>query len=235
MANEITVGFYTGATLTYGAYQPDGTVRTAAGTSLTEVAGTGYYKASDANIVAGDIVVVKQGTVVVAYGEYRPTVTTDISSLATQASVDVIDGIVDTILADTNELQTNQGNWVTATGISLVIPAGYVGDCIAGETIYFLWRTNKTPSAAGTIRVYRDNDDAEVSIPTGITDTRNFDSQTNVHLCIINLASNTFYSKESDYSVVLSGATINGETVNAVIASFSIENRYAGKEFIRQG
>ena len=32
--------------------------------------------------------------------------------------MDVIDGIVDAILVDTNELQTNQGNWLTATGFS---------------------------------------------------------------------------------------------------------------------
>lgn len=32
--------------------------------------------------------------------------------------IDVIDGIVDSIVADTDELQTNQGNWLTATGFS---------------------------------------------------------------------------------------------------------------------
>lgn len=50
---------------------------------------------------------------------------TDVSALATQSSVDSIDGDiqnigsdVSTILADTNELQTNQNNWITATGFS---------------------------------------------------------------------------------------------------------------------
>lgn len=41
-----------------------------------------------------------------------------ISSRATQASVDTIDGIVDTILIDTADLQANQGNWLTATGFA---------------------------------------------------------------------------------------------------------------------
>jgi len=36
--------------------------------------------------------------------------------LATEAKQDVIDGIVDTILIDTAELQGNQGNWATITG-----------------------------------------------------------------------------------------------------------------------
>lgn len=96
MANEITLGYRTGATLTYGVYQPDGTVRTAAGTSLAEVAGTGYYKTTDANIVAGDIVIVKEGTVVVAYGEYQPTVT----AAGVSANLTTIEGKIDTI--DTN-------------------------------------------------------------------------------------------------------------------------------------
>lgn len=42
----------------------------------------------------------------------------DVSLLATQVSVDVIDGIVDNILIGTDELQTNQGNWTTATGFA---------------------------------------------------------------------------------------------------------------------
>ena len=42
----------------------------------------------------------------------------DVSALASQSSVDTIDGIVDSILVDTNDLQTNQGSWLTATGFS---------------------------------------------------------------------------------------------------------------------
>lgn len=42
---------------------------------------------------------------------------------ASQSSVNVIDGIVDNILLDTNELQTNQGNWLTATGFSTFDPS----------------------------------------------------------------------------------------------------------------
>jgi hypothetical protein len=47
-----------------------------------------------------------------------PTVVQIQTGLSTQASVDVIDGIVDAILIDTNELQTNQSDWATATGFS---------------------------------------------------------------------------------------------------------------------
>tara|TARA_R110002126_G_scaffold291482_1_gene453133 strand:- start:676 stop:1611 length:936 start_codon:yes stop_codon:yes gene_type:complete len=53
------------------------------------------------------------------------------SGLASQASVDVIDGIVDTILVDTNDLQTNQGAWATATGFATPtnITAGTITTC----------------------------------------------------------------------------------------------------------
>lgn len=44
---------------------------------------------------------------------------------ATQTSVDTVDGIVDTILADTNELQTNQGNWLTATSVTVSDKTGF--------------------------------------------------------------------------------------------------------------
>ena len=47
----------------------------------------------------------------------------DVSLLATQASVDVIDGIVDGILVDTNELQLNQGNWIAADVSALATEA----------------------------------------------------------------------------------------------------------------
>lgn len=53
----------------------------------------------------------------------------DVSALATSAALtthdgklDTVDTNVDTILLDTDELQTNQGDWLTATGFNTVIP-----------------------------------------------------------------------------------------------------------------
>ena len=45
MANEIKFGYLSGTDLTYTAYKPDGTVRTAS-TALPEVGTTGYYTAN---------------------------------------------------------------------------------------------------------------------------------------------------------------------------------------------
>jgi len=42
----------------------------------------------------------------------------DVSGLATSVALATVDGIVDTILLDTDELQTNQGAWATATGFA---------------------------------------------------------------------------------------------------------------------
>ena len=61
----------------------------------------------------------------------------DVSGIATSAALathdgklDTVDGIVDTILVDTNDLQTNQGNWITATGFAV---AGDAMTLTAGE------------------------------------------------------------------------------------------------------
>ena len=72
MANEINFAWKSGESLDYGVYQPAGTVRTAAGTSLPEISSTGYYTATDGNIQTGDIVVVTDGTNIVGHGEYNP-------------------------------------------------------------------------------------------------------------------------------------------------------------------
>lgn len=45
------------------------------------------------------------------------------ASYATASNLATVDTVVDAILVDTNELQTNQGNWLTATGFSTFNPA----------------------------------------------------------------------------------------------------------------
>lgn len=108
----------------------------------------------------------------------------------------------------------------------------YLGDYKEDATLYFCWSTNDKSGAAitratdGTIKVYKDDSDTEST--AGIMDTKDFDSLTGVHNCKIDLSADAFYAKGHDYSVVLVGAEIDGETVNAVLITFSIENRFAG-------
>ena len=108
----------------------------------------------------------------------------------------------------------------------------YMGDFKEDSTVYFCWDTNDknggsiTRTTNGSIRIYKD--DGTVENTEGITDTEDFDSLTGIHNCKIDLSSDAFYSKGHDYSVVLAGATIDGESVNAALAMFSIENRFGG-------
>ena len=114
----------------------------------------------------------------------------------------------------------------------------YSGDYKEDATVYFCWDTNGMDGASitratdGTISVYKD--DGITQSTSGITDTEDFDSVTGVHNCKIDLSADAFYAKGHDYSVVLVGAVIDGETVNAVLATFSIESRFAGSALFQK-
>lgn len=107
----------------------------------------------------------------------------------------------------------------------------YLGDFKKDSTLYFCWDTNDKNGASitratnGTIKAYKDDGPGEST--AGITDTEDFDSLTGVHNCKIVLT-DAFYAACHDYSIVLVGAVIDGKTVNAVLATFSMENRFAG-------
>lgn len=108
--------------------------------------------------------------------------------------------------------------------------AAHLGDFRTGKTVHFLWAScdangaSITRATNGTVSVYKDNGATQST--TGVTDTEDFDSLTGIHACTIDLsADGTFYSAGSNFIVVLSAATIDGQTVNAVLAHFSIENR----------
>ncbi len=105
----------------------------------------------------------------------------------------------------------------------------YLGNIVAGQTLNFLFSTNDgagaaaAPTTAGTIRVYKDGNSTETT--AGTTYTPSFDGVTGVNL--VSLAtSDAFYAAGHDYAIVLHGAVVDGETVNAVLATFSIANRY---------
>ena len=104
----------------------------------------------------------------------------------------------------------------------------YLGDFEEDSTLHMMWSTRATTGASitrtdnGTVSVYKDNGVAQST--AGITDTEDFDSLTGIHALTIVLT-NAFYAIGADYTIVLSGATIDGVTVNEVLGYFSIENR----------
>jgi hypothetical protein len=107
----------------------------------------------------------------------------------------------------------------------------YLGDYNEDDTLYFLWNSNDSDGASitrstdGTISVYKDNGTTQST--AGVTDAEDFDGLTGVHAVTIDLSADAFYATGADYAVVLSAATIDTQTVNAVLAHFSIENRAA--------
>lgn len=108
----------------------------------------------------------------------------------------------------------------------------YLGDIALSQILYFGWHSNAvaggsiTRATNGTISVYKD--DGLTQSTTGVTDTEDFDGLTGVHWVKIDTsADGTFYAAGHDFAVVLSAATIDGQTINAVLAHFSINNRSA--------
>ena len=101
--NEIKLGYYTGQTLTYAVYNPDGTQVTAPGTSLPEIGSTGYYTATNGDIAAGDICIVSDTNGVLFQGEYLPDVVSSAVSAeiaAVDAKIDIIDTGVDLLIVE---------------------------------------------------------------------------------------------------------------------------------------
>jgi len=116
----------------------------------------------------------------------------------------------------------------------------YLGDFVAGATVDYMWDTNAVDGSSidratnGTLSVYKANSTTQST--AGITDTEAFDSLTGVHHIRITTASDgTFYAAGNDFMIVLSGATIDGKSVNAVVAQFSIQNRYPTVANIQSG
>ncbi len=113
----------------------------------------------------------------------------------------------------------------------------YLGDFATGATVRFMWNTAGANGASitrgtnGSIRIYKDGSTTQRTSASGITDTEDFDSLTGLHHCAIDLSDNAdagFYAAGHDYMVVIQGAGIDGQTVNAIIAEFSVQNRYGG-------
>jgi len=115
---EIKFGWKTGETLTYGAYEPDGTVRTAPPTNLPEEGATGYYHVTDAALVAGDVVVVNDGTNNVGFGEYRPEVDTVLieGADATDTIIGTDGDTLETLSDQLDTLQSSQSQVINKYG-----------------------------------------------------------------------------------------------------------------------
>lgn len=106
--------------------------------------------------------------------------------------------------------------------------ATYLGDFTKYETVYHQWETTDAsgnsvnPTSNGTLIAYKNSNAAQST--TGISGFIGWDSFTGIHNLEVD-TSGAFFTTGDDYSIVLSGATIDSRTVSSVICRFSIENR----------
>jgi len=80
---------------------------------------------------------------------------------------------------------------------------------------------------AGVVKVYKGSA-TDTEINTGVTLTADFDTVTGLNNVLIDLSFAAFYAVGQDYSVVITTGTVGGvSVVGEVVATFSIENRFA--------
>ena len=115
----------------------------------------------------------------------------------------------------------------------------YLGDFVEDDTVYVMFNTfsSDDPSASCTItnlintdiHIHKDDGLAQRNNAAGITVSVNFDGITGSHMVKIDTNDNTvagFWVAGHDYFVRIEGTTIDGATINAVVAHFSIQNRF---------
>ena len=115
----------------------------------------------------------------------------------------------------------------------------YSGDFIEGATVYLMFNTfdSNDPSASCTItnftntdvHIHKDNGLTQRNNAAGITVSVDFDGITGSHMIAIDTSDDTvagFWETGHDYFVRIEGTTIDAATINAVVAHFSIQNRY---------
>lgn len=81
---------------------------------------------------------------------------------------------------------------------------------------------------ASSVDVYKDGSTTQRNTTSGYTLTKDFDSITGTIYIAIDTSVNDdagFYAAGHDYAIMIHGATINSQTVNLFIGSFSIANR----------
>jgi hypothetical protein len=119
----------------------------------------------------------------------------------------------------------------------------YLGDFLAGSTVYIPWATFGASAESITlsgllvsdIEVYKNGSMTQRASDSGYalldTDGIDLDGATGIHGVSIDTSDDTdagFFAIGSDYFVVINAVTVNAQTVRFVAAQFSIENR-AGK------
>ena len=115
----------------------------------------------------------------------------------------------------------------------------YIGDYVEDDVVYLMFNTfsSDDPSASCTItnfintdvHIHKDDGLTQRNNAAGITVSVDFDGITGSHMIKIDTSDDTvagFWVTGHDYFVRIEGTTVDGATINAMVGSFSIENRY---------
>jgi hypothetical protein len=108
----------------------------------------------------------------------------------------------------------------------LCASAQYVGDYQIDDTVRIMWNTfggdgeSITRGTNGTVSWYEDGSTTQST--SGVTDSEDFDSLTGVHLVSIAATAANGFEDGKTYHVVVSGAAVDGQTINAEIGMFTI-------------
>ena len=109
----------------------------------------------------------------------------------------------------------------------------YYGNIVEDATIIIPFNTSNAAGASVTVTDLATTD-VEVYIDgviagdpdAGVSLSIDVDGETGAHLLTIDTSAHAQYVPGSDYQVKLVGITVDAQTINAFIGSFSIENRY---------
>ncbi|MCP4929475.1 MAG: hypothetical protein GY918_10530, partial [Gammaproteobacteria bacterium] len=109
----------------------------------------------------------------------------------------------------------------------------YLGDFKEDSTVYVWYSTNAADGSRIGFSGALETADFEVikdgnatGSVVGVTLDEDFDSRTGIHKVTIDLSADAFYASGSDYALLLyPDETVDSQSVAAVIASWSIENR----------
>ena len=113
----------------------------------------------------------------------------------------------------------------------------YYGDIFEDDTIELTFNTfdsggasiTVTDLVAGDVEIYKDGV-VQTTAGSGVTITLNIGTNNGSHLISIDTSNTTdagFYEVGHNYEARLNGITVDTQTINAFIGSFSIENRFS--------
>jgi len=115
----------------------------------------------------------------------------------------------------------------------------YFGDIAEDETIKLPWNTFNSDGASITVTAVSTDidvfkDGVILTDPdAGGTVTLNVGTGNGSHFVTINTSADAEYTTGSDYGVKLKGITVDGQTINAFVGDFSIQNRYDKVDLVK--